>query len=726
MKKVTARAALTVVLMAGASAPALAQQAAQGQAAQGQAAQAAVVPEVVVVGNRMALPTIPGSATILGAEVLERSQVYSVNEALRKVPGVMPREEEGLGLRPNIGIRGLNPTRSSKTLLLEDGIPLTFAPYGDNASYYHPSLERFERIEVLKGSGQIAFGPHTVGGVVNYITPNPPKETSGAIGLRGGNRDYYEATANIGGTYGQTGLLLNALRKEADGARDNIHVGVTDVTGKLVQPLGRNQAVTLKLTRYEENSQITYSGLTLAEYSADPRQNPFRNDRFDSERWGASLTHRVDFTDTVALTTAVYGSTFDRYWWRQSSNSAQRPNDSSDPRCGGMANLDTTCGNEGRLREYVAFGVEPRLSASYRTGAFDGDFLAGVRAHYEDQDRLQVNGDTPTARSAGTTANGGVREDNERKVDAYSAFVQNRFDFGRFALTPGVRMEAIDFERTNRLTGQQGSTDLTEWVPGLGATVQATEEVTLFGGVHRGFSPPRVEDVVSNAGGTVDLEAERSWNWELGLRGAAVPGVEFELAWFRMDFDNQIVPASVAGGTGAALTSAGETLHQGMELGARLDSAAMFGTEGYSVYAAGAWTWLWDAEFKGRRFSSVSGFGTVSVTGNDLPYAPEHLLSLTLGYQRDAGPGLEVEAVYTGSMYTDDLNTVAVTADGQRGRMDAYWLFNVQANWTVPGTPVTLYATAKNLFDRTVVVDRSRGSIPNNPRLLQAGAKWTF
>ncbi len=71
------------------------------------------------------------------------------------------RDEEGFGLRPNIGIRGLNPTRSSKLLLLEDGIPLAYAPYGDNASYYHPPVNRFERIEVLKGSSQILFGPQT-------------------------------------------------------------------------------------------------------------------------------------------------------------------------------------------------------------------------------------------------------------------------------------------------------------------------------------------------------------------------------------------------------------------------------------------------------------------------------------------------------------------------------------------------------------------------------------
>ena len=65
--------------------------------------------------------------------------------------------------------------------MLEDGILLAYAPYGDNASYYHPPVNRFERIEVLKGSSQIIFGPQTLGGLVNYITPSVPAELTGRV-----------------------------------------------------------------------------------------------------------------------------------------------------------------------------------------------------------------------------------------------------------------------------------------------------------------------------------------------------------------------------------------------------------------------------------------------------------------------------------------------------------------------------------------------------------------
>jgi Fe(3+) dicitrate transport protein len=74
---------------------------------------AGLEPVIVVIGKRSNLDTIPGSGMVLDQSVLEESHVFSVNEALRKVPGIFARDEEGFGLRPNLGIRGLNPTRSA-------------------------------------------------------------------------------------------------------------------------------------------------------------------------------------------------------------------------------------------------------------------------------------------------------------------------------------------------------------------------------------------------------------------------------------------------------------------------------------------------------------------------------------------------------------------------------------------------------------------------------------
>jgi Fe(3+) dicitrate transport protein len=685
--------------------------------------------DVTVIGTRIlggpeSVARIPGSLEVLPPEMLEVSRVRDVTEALRKATGVDVREEEGFGLRPNIGLRGLNPTRSTKVLLLEDGLPLSYAPYGDNASYYHPPIQRFESVEILKGSAQIGYGPVTVGGVVNYLTPEPPPRPAATVRLGGGNRDYLNGHASAGGTFGSAGLLLDLMHKQGDGARENVHSDLDDVTLKAVLRLSSRQTLTLKGNFYAEDSQVTYSGLRQDEYDAGSRSNAFANDAFTGRRFGASARHSALLGDGTLLTTQVYASRFSRDWWRQSSNSNQRPNDSADPMCGGMANLNTTCGNEGRLRDYDVLGVEPRLRFGHGLFGARGEMEVGLRAHFEVQERLQENGDTPTARS------GRVVEDNRRENQAYSGFVQDRLLLGRFTVTPGVRFEDIRYERTNRLAnggaGVSGGTTVRQWVPGLGVSWNADDRWALFAGLHRGFAPPRTEDIINNTtGGAVDLDPELSWNLELGLRAAPRPGVRLDATFFRMDYENQIVPASLAGGLGAALTNGGETLHQGFELGARVDSGTLLRSD-HNVFARLAFTAVPTARFEGVRFSNVPGSSQVSVTGNRLPYAPENLLTAALGYSHPAGLTAQVEAVFVGDQYADDLNSVAPSADGQRGLLPGFTVWNATLSYDVKALRSSVYVTAKNAFDSLYIADRSRGALPGGPRLFELGLVARF
>ena len=680
--------------------------------------------EIVVVGSRDRMATIPGSASVVTREELDASRVFTVNEAMRKVPGIYVRDEEGFGLRPNFGIRGLNPTRSAKMLLLEDGLPLSFAPYGDNASYYHPPVERFERIEVLKGSGQILFGPQTVGGVVNYVTPGVPPELAGTFALRGGSRGFRDAHVEIGDRLaGGTGWLAHATWKESDGVRENMRFDVADLNLKVEQPLGEAQSLVLRSSYYDEHSHVPYSGLTLAEFTANPRANPFVHDELDVYRWAAAATHAWQGAGRE-LKTSVYYTYFNRDWWRQSSNSSQRPNDSSDPACGGLANLSTTCGNEGRLRQYWTAGVEPRFTIEAPLFGTQSETVLGARAHFEHQYRVQANGDTPDARASGTGANGGIRENNDRDIEALAAFWQTRLDFGRASITPGLRYERIDYSRENFLNGARGTSELSQWIPGLGATFGVREGVVLFAGAHRGFAPPRVEDVVSATGGSVELDAESSWNYELGVRAEARPGLTLEATAFRLDFENQIVPASVAGGIGATLTSAGRTLHQGGELALAFDTQSLVPAR-YGLDARLAYTWLADAEFRGARMSSVPGFANVSVAGNRLPYAPEHIANLAVGIDLPGRVRLQVDGSYTSSAFADDLGSVAIDPSGQRGRIGSYTVWNATAECAF-GDGFSVFASAKNLTDELYVADMTRGLIPGHPRLLQAGVEYRF
>lgn len=692
---------------------------AQPSALTDQDSEVVVQPRFEVVGHRDRLPVIGGSADAIGALALEASHVFTANEALRRVPGVSVRDEEGFGLRPNIGIRGLNPTRTTKLTLLEDGMPLAYSPYGDNASYYHPPIDRFAGLEVLKGAHTLFFGPQTIGGVINYLTPDAPRTPGGFVQVAAGERSYFNGHLRVSGH----GALLDYVRKEGDGARENLKHQVDDLNFKYTKRAGDRHTLTFRANRYTEDSTVTYSGLTQAEYERlGAHYNPFRNDSFDIGRTGVSLTHQLDLADRTRVTTNAYYSSFDRDWWRQSSNSQDGQHGAGaltytidgvtatflqHRLAGRRVDPDTQFPNvQGRLRSYETWGVEPRLSRPNAAG----EFQAGLKFHHEEQDRRQINAASPTGRS------GTLAESNRRETAAWSAFVAQRFDLGGFTLTPILRYEAMEFDRRNRLDGVAGASTLDRLLPGLGATWRLDADTTFFASIHRGFAPPRVEDLIGGTGTVTDVGAEDSINLEAGVRTQLRPGLDLQASVFRYDFDNLIAVGSIAGG-GTPL-SQGEALFQGAELGvqARLDGG---------FRSRLAYTWVATAE-QTTPFINVATKSAVagSVAGNRQPYAPEHLLTAAAGWSGGAFE-LELEAQHVGRQYSDFANTVAPTADGQRGEIASYLVWNVAVNYRASAS-VSVFATVKNLADRTYITDRTRGIQVGMPRLLQVGARYTF
>jgi Fe(3+) dicitrate transport protein len=99
---------------------------------------------------------------------------------------------------------------------------------------------------------------------------------------------------------------------------------------------------------------------------------------------------------------------------------------------------------------------------------------------------------------------------------------------------------------------------------------------------------------------------------------------------------------------------------------------------------------------------------------------------MSAGYSNDKGVDSFIEGVYVGRQFGDDLNTIDPTPNGQRGVIPGYLVWNATFNYKSEQLRSTFFLTVKNLFDRTYIVDRSRGILPSPPRLLQAGFKWRF
>lgn len=687
------------------------------------------VPTVVVVGAQERLPKIAGSAQVLSGKELRLAKIFNTNEALRKAPGINIREEDGFALRPNIGIRGLNPNRSTKVLLLEDGILLTYAPYGDNASYYHPPVERFSGIEILKGSEQVIFGPQTIGGVINYLTPSVSKDFNGRFSAMGGSDQNLNSSVRLN----YMNMLFDLTHKQGNGTRKNEDFLLTDYNYKGIISLATNQKITLRGNFYDEKSTTTYSGLSPLEFARFGYDyNPFKNDKLEFKRIGLSATHLFLISKNVILTTSFYGSNFKRDWWRQSSTTTDAQGGASirTARLAGLPiDVDTINSVQGRLREYFNYGVEPRLEIMHNLFNLKNELHVGIRLHYEDQYRQQVNGTSPLAR-VGTTV-----EDNERFTTAISGFIQNRFMINSFTFTPVIRIENVKNKRVNNLTAASGSISFTEFIPGFGFTYSNSPAFTIFAGIHKGFAPPRTEDLIVTSGRAgdpinitsatfTDVDPERSTVLEIGTRTLFLEGLRLELTLFRNQFQNQIAVGSIAGGS--TPLAQGETLYQGMELSGRFDLDNLIGISS-NIFLNLNYTFLPEAKQLTEFIQVVDQKVTAgSKAGNRLPYAPKHMLVSSLSFSGIKNSNLIFEAAYVSDQFSDFAETTQETTDGQRGLIRNQVIFNATINYDIPALNLTIFATGKNLANKIYLSDRTRGMRFGSSRLILVGADWKF
>lgn len=658
------------------------------------------LPRIDVVGNdEQALEKLAGSVAIIEREALALKQPLSTQDALKAVPGVVIREEEGYGFIPNIGMRGLNPNRSQKLLVLEDGVPVAPGLFLANESYYSPRIERMESIEVLKGAAGLRYGPTTIGGVINYKTKNPQDGVE--LTTKAGSHGYGLVGLDAGGgsASGDTIAGISAITSRGDGFRHN-GFDMTDVVLKGGRQINENQWLSAKFTYYDNAVNTSYVGLRKNEYLSDPDKNPAPNDYFITDRQSFDINHEWDISSAVKLNTLLYWTQLSRDFWRRDIQS-KNANGTTFRSCDSSLTASQYC-MTGRNRDFEMMGMDTRMFITHNSFGLKNEAEIGVRLHSDHLSNQTVRSKTdPNARTG--TLTGNVTE----KAEGLALYAQNRFELSpQVAVTPGLRVENYQQKLKNELNGVGGSTSNAEIVPGIGATWQLVPQAQLFAGVFKGFSPAMTATAISSDGVDQQLDAERSSNYEIGVRGI-LQKLTYEATAFRMDFANQIINQSLSGAVDMA--NAGKTLNQGLEFALAYDLGSGWKIDGNGTYVA-------TAEFKND---------ALGPKGNRLPYAPEFTGNANISYNV-GGLKLNLAAYYLTSQYADAANTELETDDGTKGKIPAYTTFNVNAYYAVD-KHLSLFASVKNLTDKKYIASRNPdGIFPGAERNVEVGASYTF
>src|SRR6187551_2910461 len=268
---------------------------------------AACLAPVPAAAQEVALPaSAPEAAPEAPDAVREVTVRGNKADALKRAPGLQLRTEDPMGFRLNLGVRGLSPTRSRLILMEEDGVPVVVSPYGEPELYYTPMVERIQRLDVIKGSDVLLYGPQTVGAVVQLHTFEPTVKPAWYVASQVGSRAYGALQARYSGTTGDLGYVVQVVRKSGDGYR-NMGFYATDAFGKAVLTNAAVGQLSLKLGFHDDHARTTYTGLTDAMYRDDPRQDTVTpHDFFAVRRYEASLVHEKHFTDQTALRSSLF------------------------------------------------------------------------------------------------------------------------------------------------------------------------------------------------------------------------------------------------------------------------------------------------------------------------------------------------------------------------------------------------------------------------------------
>lgn len=712
-----------------------------------------------VVGSAENVADVPGAAHYLDHLALQRQGYADVNRILLHVPGVYVQEEEGFGLRPNISIRGTGGERSSKITVLEDGVLVAPAPYAAPAAYYFPSVGRMRAIEIRKGSASVRQGPYTNGGVLNLISTPIPGDLSGDVEAFAGEHGTRRLHAHAGGLLGadgQWGWLVETFQHATDGFKEldgpaNSRGGDTgfeleDYMGKLrwtTRPgVGVFHAVDLKVGKTEQQGDETYLGLTEADFRADPfrRYAGSQADEIDTDHEQVQLRWLVAPRESFEVATTVYRNDFFRNWYKLDSVGGVGISALLDDPGAHATELAVLRGEidsaadalsvRANRRDYYSLGLESVATWRFAGAGARHELDLGVRVHEDEEDRFQEDDRYTMVDGRMVLSREGTPGSNANRVssaEAVAVFVQDTIELGRWTLTPGVRFESIDFLRqdwgrsdpTRSAAPAEAENDADVAIPGLGVSYRLSAASDVFAGVHRGFAPP-------GPGQDAATEPEDSVNYEIGVRragGDGFYGVAYQLVGFWNDYTNLLGRDTLSGGGSGTgdLFNGGEVDVRGVEASADAELGRLLGRDlALEVPLRAAYTFT-RATFESGFETDFPAWGPVVEPGDELPYLPEHQLSL--------GAGLAAERwrAFVDVSWQDEMRTVSGSGAIPAGAgTDARWLVDLSGEMRLFGA-LALVAQVRNATDEVYVVARQpAGARPGLPRTALLGLRWGF
>jgi len=690
--------------------------------------------ELIVLGDTRA-PRMAGSAQTISEEELQEFSRTNIEAVISGTPSVTVRSEDGFGLRPNIGIRGANSDRSAKITLMEDGVLFAPAPYAAPAAYYFPMAARISGVEVYLGPAATMYGPFTVGGAINLTTRGIPGRFTTEGGVTYGSFGTRTARAWAGELRNNFGYTVEMVHEGSDGFKVLDNGGETGFERSefvlkselFSSPL---HTVEMKLGYGQEESYETYLGLSRDDFGSTPYRR-YAASALGEMRWSrtqAEVRWRLSPSPSFEVETVAYHHWLDRSWNKFNRFAGgidlHETLMAADPSGSEAVYLAILRGEEptttpdqvlligNNHRTFQNFGVQSNAFLALGNNNIRHDISMGARLHADLVRRVHTEAHYSMAN--GILVNNGEPDsttlDSEAVALAAAFHVHDDIEIGKVHIFPGIRLEMIEGWRTDNDSTEDDGERLFRAtpLPGLGGLYAISQNVDIFAGVHRGFSPVA-------PGQPAEIEPETTWNSEIGVSYDSYLG-RLESVLYYNDYQNISGQCSFSSGcTGDEVDNqfnGGEAIVFGAELSA---STEVFVGTKIALPLSLAYTWT-ESHFTSSFYSDFPQFGQVEV-GDSLPYQPTHSSKAQVGFRYDR------LALYADCTYRSAMLDSAGQIEDAPNDVPQLLLFGASAHLPIHDS-FSLFTTVTNITDQSGVTSwRPFGARPTAPMQVIAGLR---
>lgn len=460
-----------------------------------------------------------------------------------RIPGLNIWEYDRGGLQLGIGGRGLSPNRSSNFNVRQNGYDISADALGYPESYYTPSAEAIDRIEIIRGASSLQYGPQ-FGGLINFVMKEGNKTKKAEVTSRQtlGSYGFFNSFNSVGGTVAKNKLNYYTFYqfKRGDDWRPNSHYEQHSAYAHLAYQLNNKIKITGQYTFMQYNAQQP-GGLTDAAFEQNPAQS-FRARNWFAVNWNL-ISLNVDYN--------INPNT--RLNWRSYTLQGGRA------AVGILSNI-TRPDNAGlrdvMLDKYNNFGSELRLIHQYQLlGQEKSTFLVGARAYRGLTLRQQGDG------TAGSDADfkffGAAPNSSDYRFPGnnLAVFAENIFQINkRWSITPGIRAEHINtkadghYFKKNIFIASERIDELranprTFTLLGIGTSYRFNNGLEFYGNISQNYRSINFNDIrVVNVNARVDpnIKDENGYNADLGSRGNLWGWMYYDLSVFYLRYNDRI------------------------------------------------------------------------------------------------------------------------------------------------------------------------------------------